>query len=260
MTTGDQGVIDDDGYFTFVGRDDDVITSAGYRIGPGEIEDCLIQHPAVALAAVIGKPDPVRTEIVKAFIVLKSGQAQVGRARRRHPGVRAHASVGARISARDRLHRRDADDHDRQGDPAVAAGEGVSVAERRKSDLALFLLRSLLAENRVPVVLVGLGDRLLALAPAVVLRRRGGGLAGLGLGRRGIRGLAGAASAALGAGVSAALAGAGSAALAGAAAALEDRGGFLGSGSGFGFLLLAIVFPDADCSALIRRAARWRQG
>jgi acetyl-CoA synthetase len=74
MTTGDQGVIDDDGYFTFVGRDDDVITSAGYRIGPGEIEDCLIGHPAVALAAVVGKPDPVRTEVVKAFIVLKPDQ------------------------------------------------------------------------------------------------------------------------------------------------------------------------------------------
>jgi acetyl-CoA synthetase len=75
MTTGDQGVVDDEGYFTFVGRDDDVITSAGYRIGPGEIEDCLIQHPAVALAAAVGKPDPVRTEIVKAFIVLKAGQS-----------------------------------------------------------------------------------------------------------------------------------------------------------------------------------------
>jgi acetyl-CoA synthetase len=75
MVTGDQGVIDDEGYFTFVGRDDDVITSAGFRIGPGEIEDCLIRHPAVALAAVVGKPDPIRTEIVKAFIVLKSGQA-----------------------------------------------------------------------------------------------------------------------------------------------------------------------------------------
>ncbi|HEY2135509.1 MAG TPA: AMP-binding protein [Xanthobacteraceae bacterium] len=71
MTTGDQGVMDGDGYFTFVGRDDDVITSAGYRIGPGEIEDCLIGHPAVALAAVVGKPDALRTEIVKAFIVLK---------------------------------------------------------------------------------------------------------------------------------------------------------------------------------------------
>lgn len=75
MTTGDQGVVDDDGYIAFVGRDDDIITSAGYRIGPGEIEDCLIRHPAVALAAAIGKPDPVRTEIVKAFIVLKSGVA-----------------------------------------------------------------------------------------------------------------------------------------------------------------------------------------
>jgi acetyl-CoA synthetase len=74
MLTGDQGVVDDDGYFTFVGRDDDVITSSGYRIGPGEIEDCLLGHPAVALAAVVGKPDPVRTEIVKAFIVLKTEQ------------------------------------------------------------------------------------------------------------------------------------------------------------------------------------------
>jgi acetyl-CoA synthetase len=75
MTTGDQGVTDADGYVRFVGRDDDVITSAGYRIGPSEIEDCLIRHPAVALAAAVGKPDPVRTEIVKAFIVLKSGHA-----------------------------------------------------------------------------------------------------------------------------------------------------------------------------------------
>ena len=73
MTTGDQGVVDDEGYFSFVGRDDDVITSAGFRIGPGEIEDCLIGHPAVALAAVVGKPDALRTEIVKAFIVLKKG-------------------------------------------------------------------------------------------------------------------------------------------------------------------------------------------
>ncbi|BBF94823.1 AMP-binding protein [Blastochloris tepida] len=71
MTTGDQGSRDEDGYVHFVGRDDDVITSSGYRIGPGEIEDCLLKHPAVALAAVVGKPDPLRTEIVKAFVVLK---------------------------------------------------------------------------------------------------------------------------------------------------------------------------------------------
>ena len=73
MTTGDQGVMDAEGYFTFFGRDDDVITSSGYRIGPGEIEDCLAGHPDVQLAAAVGKPDPIRTEIVKAYVVLKPG-------------------------------------------------------------------------------------------------------------------------------------------------------------------------------------------
>ncbi len=73
MTTGDSGVMDAEGYVTFVGRDDDVITSAGYRIGPGEIEDCLLAHPAVELAVAVGKPDPVRTEIVKAYVKLKPG-------------------------------------------------------------------------------------------------------------------------------------------------------------------------------------------
>ncbi len=73
LVTGDQGELDADGYIRFVGRDDDVITSAGYRIGPGEIEDCLIGHPAVRMAAVVGVPDPLRTEIVKAFVVLQDG-------------------------------------------------------------------------------------------------------------------------------------------------------------------------------------------
>ncbi|MEM1047195.1 MAG: acyl-CoA synthetase [Pseudomonadota bacterium] len=73
MKTGDRGVLDAEGYVHFVGRDDDVITSAGYRIGPAEIEDCLVSHPAVLLAAVVGKPDPLRTEIVKAFVVLNRG-------------------------------------------------------------------------------------------------------------------------------------------------------------------------------------------
>ncbi len=75
MTTGDQGFADVDGYVHFVGRDDDVITSSGYRIGPGEIEDCLLRHPAVANAAAVGKPDAMRTEIVRAFIVLRAGFA-----------------------------------------------------------------------------------------------------------------------------------------------------------------------------------------
>ncbi len=70
--TGDLAKRDADGYFWFVGRKDDVITSAGYRIGPAEIEDCLLKHPAVGMAAVVGSPDEVRTEIVKAFIIPKS--------------------------------------------------------------------------------------------------------------------------------------------------------------------------------------------
>jgi acetyl-CoA synthetase len=72
LLTGDRAKKDADGYFWFNGRKDDVITSAGYRIGPAEIEDCLMKHPAVAMVAVVGSPDEVRTEIVKAFIVPKT--------------------------------------------------------------------------------------------------------------------------------------------------------------------------------------------
>jgi len=69
--TGDLARKDEDGYLWFVGREDDVITSAGYRMGPAEIEDCLMKHPSVSMVAVVGSPDEVRTEVVKAFIVLK---------------------------------------------------------------------------------------------------------------------------------------------------------------------------------------------
>ena len=75
LITGDRGVQMEDGAIRFVGRDDDVITSAGYRIGPGEIEDCLLKHEAVALAGVVGKPDALRGEIVKAYVVLTEGVA-----------------------------------------------------------------------------------------------------------------------------------------------------------------------------------------
>jgi len=71
--SGDMGYRDSDGYLWFVGRGDDVISSSGYRIGPGEIEDCLLKHPAVAQVAAIGSPDALRGEIVKAFIVLARG-------------------------------------------------------------------------------------------------------------------------------------------------------------------------------------------
>jgi acetyl-CoA synthetase len=84
LLTGDLAKKDEEGYFWFNGRSDDVITSAGYRIGPAEIEDCLMKHPSVAMVAVVGSPDEFRTEIVKAFIVLK-------------PDVTAGSEVGTEI-------------------------------------------------------------------------------------------------------------------------------------------------------------------
>jgi acetyl-CoA synthetase len=71
--SGDRASIDEEGYFWFVGRDDDVINTAGHLVGPFEIESALLEHPAVAESAVVGKPDPVNMEVVKAFIALKPG-------------------------------------------------------------------------------------------------------------------------------------------------------------------------------------------
>src|SRR5262249_9835053 len=71
--TGDRAVRDEDGYLWFVGRSDDVIISASYRIGPFEVESALVEHPAVMESAVGAKPDPDRTNIVKAFVVLAPG-------------------------------------------------------------------------------------------------------------------------------------------------------------------------------------------
>lgn len=73
MLTGDEASRDPEGRFRFESRTDDVITSSGYRVGPTEIEDCLAGHPAVAVAAVIGTPDPVRTEAIRAFVKLAPG-------------------------------------------------------------------------------------------------------------------------------------------------------------------------------------------
>ncbi|MDI6740664.1 MAG: acetate--CoA ligase [Candidatus Edwardsbacteria bacterium] len=71
--SGDRSSIDDEGYFWFVGRDDDVINTAGHLVGPFEIESALLEHPAVAESAAVGKPDPINMEVVKAFIALKPG-------------------------------------------------------------------------------------------------------------------------------------------------------------------------------------------
>lgn len=71
--TGDRAWIDDDGYFNFVSRADDVINTAGHLVGPFEVESVLMEHPAVVEAGVIGKPDPIAMEVVKAFVSLKEG-------------------------------------------------------------------------------------------------------------------------------------------------------------------------------------------
>lgn len=75
IRTGDVGVRDPDGFLWYRSRTDDVISSAGYRIGPSEIEECLNTHPAVRLSAAVGSPDPVRGEVVKAFVELREGFA-----------------------------------------------------------------------------------------------------------------------------------------------------------------------------------------
>jgi acetyl-CoA synthetase len=78
MTCGDLARRDGEGYFWFEGRVDDVIKSAGYRIGPFEVESAILKHPAVAEAAVVGKPDALRGQIVKAYVVLKPGREGQG--------------------------------------------------------------------------------------------------------------------------------------------------------------------------------------
>ncbi len=91
LLTGDLARRDADGYFWFVSRDDDVITSSGYRIGPSEIEHCLTGHPKVAMAAVVGVPDPLRTEVVKAVVVARPGVA---------PGAELAAELTRLVRAR----------------------------------------------------------------------------------------------------------------------------------------------------------------
>lgn len=92
LRTGDEAVMDEEGYVFFSARSDDVITSSGYRIGPSEIEDCLGAHDAVAMAAVVGVPDPIRTEAVKAFVVLRPGAETEGLAEALIARVRSRIS------------------------------------------------------------------------------------------------------------------------------------------------------------------------
>ena len=92
--SGDTVELNADGSISFVGRSDDVITTSGYRVGPFDVESALIEHPAVIEAAVIGKPDPERTELIKAFVVLAKGfegSAELEEALRQHVRQRLYA-------------------------------------------------------------------------------------------------------------------------------------------------------------------------
>ena len=98
--TGDLAMRDADGYFWFVGRADDVIKSSGHLIGPFEVESALMEHPAVAEAGVIGKPDPMAGEIVKAFVALKPGFAPTEALRRDLLG-HARKRLGAAVAPKE---------------------------------------------------------------------------------------------------------------------------------------------------------------
>jgi acetyl-CoA synthetase len=98
--TGDLARRDADGYFTFVGRADDIIKTAGHMVGPFEVESALMEHPAVAEAGVIGKPDPTIGEIVKAFVVLKPGHDPGEQLRLELIGF-ARARLGAAIAPKE---------------------------------------------------------------------------------------------------------------------------------------------------------------
>ena len=122
--TGDVARRDADGYFWFVARADDVIKSAGHLIGPFEVESVLMEHPAVAEAGVIGKPDPVAGEIVKAFVALKPGLAASEELRRELIAF-GRRSLGAVAPEGDRVRPEPAADPQREGDAPAAQGQGT---------------------------------------------------------------------------------------------------------------------------------------
>ena len=125
--TGDRAYRDEDGYFWFVGRDDDVIISAGYRIGPFEVESALVEHPDVVEAAAVAAPDPERGAVVKAFVVLRRGTQRRRRARRAASRTTS-SSVTApyKYPRGDRVPGRAAQDRQRKDPPRRAARSAKS--------------------------------------------------------------------------------------------------------------------------------------
>ena len=165
--TGDRAVKDEDGYLWFVSRSDDVIISASYRIGPFEVESALVEHPAVAESAVVGKPDPDRTSIVKAFVVLAPGHEGSRRARARAAGARQDGHGALQVPARDRVRRLAAQDDLGQDPPQRAARALVT-------PLPPFEIERYFAvhEFAVPYLLCASDVEPLSLRELLALRRR----------------------------------------------------------------------------------------
>ena len=143
--TGDRVGEDDEGYLWFEGRSDDVIVSAGYRIGPFEVESALVAHPAVAEAAAVAAPDPERGAVVRAVVVLRDGYCPLPRARQGAAGARQARDRALQVPADRRLRARAAEDRERQGQACRAPGAVSSarllalaprVAVQRASHLA----------------------------------------------------------------------------------------------------------------------------
>ena len=129
--TGDLVRADEDGYLYFEGRNDDLILSAGYRIGPFEVESALVTHPAVAEAAAVAAPDPERGSVVRAVVVLRDARA-LRRARARAPGARQGGHRPLQVPPDRRVRRRAAADRERQDQASRAALDRVIWARPRR--------------------------------------------------------------------------------------------------------------------------------
>ena len=133
--TGDLARRDADGYFWFVGRADDVIKSAGHLIGPFEVESVLMEHPAVVEAGVIGMPDPVAGEVVKAFVACAPGSRRASELRHELHRLRPHAARRRRWRRGDRLRPDAAQDPQRQDHAPPAQGPRARAARGRPATL-----------------------------------------------------------------------------------------------------------------------------
>ena len=131
--TKDAARMDEDGYVWYEGRADDVIISAGYRIGPFEVESACLEHPAVAEAAVVASPDERRGNVVKAFVVLAAGHEPSDELAERDQGLRSRAAVRLRVSAPRRVRRRAC----RRRSPARSAASSCGSARQRRAPNAL---------------------------------------------------------------------------------------------------------------------------